>query len=153
MITWLFGQVSTCTGRYQVLKFHCTNVHPWSYTRQQFRRAVLRWPSWAITCSQQFVSNFLNVTLLPSQPGHCEATISRTWCACWPSKNSENSGFPVSSQITRMPGWLSTTCLSRMEWSQKMLALSHICSVRWAIFINAMALYIEKSYWSDPKVK
>ena len=29
----LCGQVSTSTGRYQLLIFHCTNVHPWRYAQ------------------------------------------------------------------------------------------------------------------------
>ena len=36
----LFGHVSTCTGRYQMPIFCCTNVHPQRYTCPLFRRAV-----------------------------------------------------------------------------------------------------------------
>ena len=36
----LFGQVSTCTGGYQLLIFCCKIVHLWRYARPQFRRAV-----------------------------------------------------------------------------------------------------------------
>ena len=40
----LFWQVSTCTGHYQLLIFHCTNVHSRRYTRRPLlRRAVFRW--------------------------------------------------------------------------------------------------------------
>ena len=39
----LFGQVSSCTGRYQLPIFHCSNVHPWRYARPWFGRAMFRW--------------------------------------------------------------------------------------------------------------
>ena len=60
----LFGQVSTCTGRYQLQIFHCTNVHPWRYACPYFRSAVYWWrhDSWAKTCSQQYVLKRLFLT-------------------------------------------------------------------------------------------
>ena len=39
----LLGQVSTCTGHYQLPIFRCTIVHLWRWACLHFRRAVYRW--------------------------------------------------------------------------------------------------------------
>ena len=46
----LFGQINTCTGRYQLPLFRCTILHQWRYARLHSRGAVMT--SWAITSSQ-----------------------------------------------------------------------------------------------------
>ena len=35
--------ISTSTSHYQLLKFHCTNVHPQRYARPIFWNAIFRW--------------------------------------------------------------------------------------------------------------
>ena len=48
----LFRQASTCTGSYQLPVFCCTIVHPWTYARLHFRRAIYWWRHCRVNMTQ-----------------------------------------------------------------------------------------------------
>ena len=114
----LFGQVSTRTGRYQLLVFRCTNVHPWRYARPQLRGTVF-WLCHGLKLALTFFSRFRmecpravvssrddvrNFGLLATRDGRRKVSRRKSW-----SVVARRSLLRISGRKTSIRDWIASS--------------------------------------------